>query len=64
MSNDDDYIKLAADAIIGVASLGVFGLNPVDLFPSRKWMTSLHKLLIIILDQCASCPRGYRVRVC
>ena len=36
MSNDDDYIKLAADAIIGVASLGVFGLNPVDLFPFRE----------------------------
>lgn len=35
-SNKDDYISLAADAIIGVASLGVLGLNPVDLLPFRE----------------------------
>ena len=37
VSNTDDYISLAADAIIGVASLGVVGLNPVDLLPFREW---------------------------
>ena len=32
-SHDDDYIKLASNAIISVGSLGVVGLNPIDFFP-------------------------------
>lgn len=32
-SNDDDYVKLAAATMVAMASLGVPGLNAVDLFP-------------------------------
>ena len=33
MSNSDEYINLASNAANKVASLGVLGLNPVDLLP-------------------------------
>ena len=33
LTNDDSYVKLAAEALIGVLGLGVTGLTAVDLFP-------------------------------
>lgn len=35
-SNDDDYVKLATNTTVTMASLGIPGLNPVDLFPFRE----------------------------
>ena len=35
-SNEDDYVKLASDSVSSMTSLGVPGLNPVDLFPFRE----------------------------
>ena len=36
LSNNDGYIKLAADALIANASLGTIGLNPIDVLPFCK----------------------------
>lgn len=35
-SNNDEYIKLASNALIDVLSLGMIGLNYVDAFPFCK----------------------------
>lgn len=37
LSNNDGYIKLAADALIANASLGTIGLNPIDVLPFCKY---------------------------
>ena len=36
-SNNDDYVKLAAATMAAMTSLGVPGLNAVDLFPFREF---------------------------
>ena len=35
-SNDDDYVKMASEAVIAATSLGMMGLTPLDFVPIRE----------------------------
>lgn len=37
-SIEDEYVKLAADAVTSTTALGIPGLNPIDLFPLREYI--------------------------